>query len=222
MLEPDECPAIVAELFKLRAFWSPLHPKAPCFTLGVSAYIEAQTYGAVPYTLAARKQNPHMRERFGAVYERVRATLEAKLGEPVEYSHRLALPGFQIFLSDPVFSIPVCSIHIDEPYFHLEWPDYEAVDRTQTLSFTLALQLPSGGGGLNLWPEIPLREGALAAKLVEGKPPTFCRYALGKMALHDGHTIHQIAPFSVSAPGEARITLQGHAIRSARGWIAYF
>ncbi len=223
-LTPQEARVVRDKIHELRPMWSKQAAQAQFYLLGTSAYIEGQTQGGLKYTFAAKRTNPLLESHFGDLYERLRAALEASLGEPVRYSAKHALPGFHVFLDDPTFSLPVCKIHIDLPYDQVDWPSWEEIDRTQTLSFTLSIALPESGAGLNIWEQIPPADARVGASLEEqtkGLEPTFHRYAVGRMVLHDGHSVHQIAPFK-TAPGEERTTLQGHAVRTPRGWIAYF
>lgn len=226
VLAPEECGPIVEKVHALSAHWSQPYGAARFHVLGASAYLDGQHKGAFAYRMLARKLGPAMLEAFGPLYDRVLAALVAHLGEPMELHPRLAVPGFHVFLADPTFELSVCDIHVDRPYDHVDWPVYEQVDKTRNLSFTLSLQLPRSGGGLYVWPQIPiedaLRGDPPVTELVRGQTPVLHRYAPGKMVVHHGHSIHQIAPFTVTDPSEARITLQGHAIRSARGWLAYF
>ncbi len=225
VLAPEACPAVVAKVRACRPYWNRAGGHTEFYTLGVSAYLEAHDKGIIPYTLAARRQNPLLREYFGDLYDRVLAALVKVVGEPVEYHPRLALPGFQIFLPDPAFASPICSIHVDLPYREIDWRPYEEVDTARTMSFTLALQLPRAGGGLNVWPQIEpdiAINGPPGALQVKGLEPVLHPYSPGKMVVHDGHSMHQIAPFTMTEPDEARITLQGHGIRTPRGWLAYF
>lgn len=224
VLTADEARASRDQVHAMRSGWNS-HGYSEFYTLGASAYIEAASRGAIAYTLAAKRQKPSLQAAFGAVYERVRATIEAALGEPAAYSSRLALPGFHIFLSDPTFAEPVCSVHVDRPHERVSWHDWEAVDPTRTISFTLALAIPRGGAGLNVWHQIAPAEARSQFSLRErtaGLEPTLHPYAVGRMVLHDGHSIHQIAPFRAVGAGDERITLQGHGIRGAQGWILYF
>ncbi len=224
VLTPAECRVLRDKIHAARPHWSNKGGGAPFFTLGVSAYLEAQYGGAIAYTLAAKRQRPGLTEAFGDVYERVRVALEGALGETVQYHTRLALPGFHIFLANPAFENPVCSVHIDQPYKNLDWRAYEEVDPTRTISFTMAVSIPRSGAGLNMWPGVDLAASPdkSARELTAGIEPVFHPYAPGRMVIHHGHTVHQIAPFKVLDEGDERITLQGHAIYSPHGWLAYF
>lgn len=225
VLTAQEARDVRDKIHALRPYWSHQGAMNAFWLLGTSAYIEGQRQGGIAYTFAAKRTNPFMEAAFGELYARVRAALEQALGEPVRYSARHALPGFHIFLADPAFELPVCKIHVDQPYNHVDWPSWELVDKTRTLSFTLSIALPSSGAGLRIWEQIS-PEDALTGPSLEDQtrdlPPTFHRYQVGRMVLHDGHSVHQIAPFRTDGPDEERTTLQGHAVGTPTGWIAYF
>ena len=93
------------------------------------------------------------------------------------------------------------------------------------VGITLSLALPKGGAGLRVWHQISPEQAVTGPSLIEqttGLEPTHHAYAVGRMVIHDGHSIHQIAPFVGLGDGDERITLQGHAIFGAQGWLAYF
>lgn len=55
--------------------------------------------------------------------------------------------------------------------------------------------------------------------------PRFHPYRVGGLVVHSGHTVHQIAPMPQPPDAEgsmARITLQGHAIRTGGVWRLYW
>ncbi|MFO0723030.1 MAG: hypothetical protein U1E65_04535 [Myxococcota bacterium] len=222
VISEAEAQAARDQVHALRALWSKKSPFAEFYILGASAYAEAQQFGGLAYQMLAKKLNPVLEESFGPLYEKVRLKLEATLGAPIQYYPRLARPGFHIFQT----ALPYFQPHVDIPHTNLLWQAWEAVDVTKTLSFTLSLALPIGGGGLRIWDQIPpeeaLKPDADPNKLIQGLEPSLLRYRLGWMALHHGYSIHQIAPFEVAGPGDERITLQGHAIHSSQGWLAYF
>ncbi len=226
VLSAAEAKATRDKVHALRSLWFRKGGVAEFYTLGASAYLDAQYGGGLAYQMLAKKLNPVLEAQFGDVHQRVLDKLIEVMGEPVQYYPRLARPGFHIFLADAVFENPICKIHVDMPYSHILWQPWEQVDITRGLSFTLSLALPAGGGGLNLWPQIPpedaLAQGADPDLQTKGLEPLLFRYSVGSMVIHHGHTIHQIAPFRGMQAGDERITLQGHAIHSSQGWLAYF
>ena len=117
-------------------------------------------------------------------------------------------------------------LHCDLQYKHLDWSGYGEVDFERPLSFTLALQLPSCGGGLNVW-DFEYRESLGLSKdeirqLFNQRRQHVHPYREGFCALHSGHLVHQIAPIPQTKDGEARITLQGHALLCDGVWRLYW
>lgn len=128
-----------------------------------------------------------------------------------------ALPGFHIFDhgADELQGHP----HIDEPYERVIVPE----PFIEAFSFTIAVELPDGIGGLDFWPEHT--DAAVEAYIETGRlpEPDYFRYDLGVMVLHDGLTTHRIAnPIGIK-DGQYRITLQGHGLVLVSGkTIVYF
>ena len=92
------------------------------------------------------------------------------------------------------------------------------------LTLTVSFQLPAVGGGLLIWPlsyeahdpQKPLSEAASTLKA------TLHEYSLGELLLHDGNQLHQIDASRLPVEGEARVTLQGHAVRLDGTWHLYW
>ena len=76
------------------------------------------------------------------------------------------------------------------------------------MSFTLAVALPQSGGGLNV------RENR--------KQVTHIPYHAGRLVLHRGDVLHQIAPTPQVRAGDERITLQGHGVLYRGVWHFYW
>jgi hypothetical protein len=47
-------------------------------------------------------------------------------------------------------------------------------------------------------------------------------YTPGAIALHSGHLMHQIGEIDEVAPGDERVTLQGHALFHKGEWKLYW
>jgi len=146
VLSAAEAKATRDKVHALRSLWFRKGGVAEFYTLGASAYLDAQYGGGLAYQMLAKKLNPVLEAQFGDVHQRVLDKLIEVMGEPVQYYPRLARPGFHIFLADAVFENPICKIHVDMPYSHILWQPWEQVDITRGLSFTLSLALPAGGG----------------------------------------------------------------------------
>jgi hypothetical protein len=226
-LTVDECKTVRELVHARREHWISRSPEGPFFTLGASAYLDGGPPPAgLQYHLKAERLNRVLREGLPWLYDRLADRLSAEIGEPAGYSHRLALPGFHIFLRHPAFELSLFSIHVDLPYVKIRWPAADPIDTTKPLSFTCAISIPRSGSGLKIW-DIHHEEFTPASKqdkqrLVDTREQSLHRYQPGHMVLHSGHLVHQIAPFNTDDPADERITLQGHAIRTRSGWKLYF
>lgn len=221
LLSDAECGQVRDTLMALRGRWLGRHPAMPFYTLGAASYIDA--LGDAPaYASLAREHNPLLRQHFAGLYERVLAVLAQALGEPVQYAHRLGLPGFHIFLSAKAFEQAIGSIHFDLQYLLHDWQG-DVVDLANPISFTLAIALPRHGGGLNTW-EVSYADQAdqTPDELARGRTPVLHTYLRGHLALHSGHLMHQLAPGIDLQPDDERITLQGHGVRVAGVWQLYW
>ena len=108
--------------------------------------------------------------------------------------------------------------HIDEPFTRVDWGQHFS----NPFSFTLALEMPKAGGGLDFWPyatneqiEDYIEEDALPEH-------DHIRYAEGFLYVHDGLTPHRIANCGDMEEGEHRITVQGHGVTLEDGTTAIY
>lgn len=232
ILTPAQCDEICTAVHHLRRHWTQVNAGTNFYTLGAASYIEFCRPGeaAERYYGKARALNPVLRQHFPGIMEHLRATLETYLGAPVAFAEQFGRPGFHIWLTDAIPLEPSASVHFDLQYQKLGWPAPAEVDYGRPLSFTLPLRLPAGGGGVNVW-DIHYRETEEAARRnepfdVEGlrRVRALARYpyARGRLVLHSGHFLHQIAPAEEVRPGDERITMQGHAMRCAGRWLVYW
>lgn len=229
-LDADECRRAADLVHALRPHWEPRLPDAPFFTLGAASYMDATPAARrMQYYEKAARLNPILDENFGWLYSRLTRLLEERLGGTCAVEPRAARPGFHVFLPVPLFQSSLASIHVDLQYELLDWRDHPQPDFENPMSFTASIVLPRGGGGLHTW-DVPwetvrgLSRQAIE-QLVSSSPPELRRYTPGGIVLHSGHTVHQIAPLPRIEPGDmrdARITLQGHAVRSDGTWWVYW
>ena len=100
------------------------------------------------------------------------------------------------------------SVHKDMQHVQImkDRPGRYAEDKT--LSFTVAIKLPHFGGGLNVF---------------HGSQQKRIEYWEGGMVYHTGMETHQIANLKKFVKGDARVTLQGHALwdEAGRFWEVY-
>ena len=167
-----------------------------------------------------------MNENYPDLLENVLNYFKERTTANVEYRNKAALPGFHIFDCNQVFSYSVASVHKDMQFLRLEYGPNENIDYENMLSFTLALELPKGGGGLYTFDSPNL--GILGLIVPKPLVYTFCKkekidYKTGYMVTHNGLTHHMIAPCKPSKT-KSRITLQGHGIyeKNSNTWYIYW
>lgn len=166
------------------------------------------------YLQEADRLNPILKSNFPLLYEKLTETLSSILKMKVSFANGFGMPGFHIFLAAKMFENPIAPVHFDMNYLPLKW-DYEEVDFEHPISFTCPIKLPSSPAGLNYWDigaeykDLPRNE---LEKLKETKEQHFFPYHLGKLVLHRGLILHQIAPTKDMKPDDERLTLQGHGL----------
>lgn len=179
------------------------------YTVGAATYQDAPR----EYAKLARKMNPKVLASFGGWINQAVQALD--LDMPV-ILRDTAVPSFHVFDSQvgDVQGHP----HIDEPFKRIAWPQEYA----QPFSFTVAVELPNGVGGLDYWPYYS--DTDIDAYVAKGTlpPPVHIPYELGVMYVHDGLTPHRIANPNGVGVGEHRITLQGHGVTLANGLTALY
>lgn len=230
-LNPEECRRAADTVHALRTHWEQRHAEAPFYTLGAASYLDATDPATRKerYYEKARRLNPVLQKNFEWLYGKLAKTLEKHLGGACDYEARAGRPGFHIFMPVPLFRQSIASIHVDLQYQLIDWRAHPRPDFENPISFTASMVLPRGGGGLHTWDiqyekvrGLPMDE---IARKVNCTAPMMHRYIPGGMVIHSGHTVHQIAPMPEIEPGnplDARITLQGHAIRSDDTWWLYW
>jgi hypothetical protein len=221
-LGASECADTLSRVNRLSDRWT-MRGGYGFFTLGVASYLDAAELRDT-YLAAAALTNPILSDVFGHIYSGLRVFLQEVLDESVTYDERLPLPGFHIFQFDG--SEVADEMLAERAHFDLQFllavPQWTP---EATLSFTLPLGLPSGGGGLAVWPvrheeilgyDLPARDIAAQSRC------EIVDYEIGRMVLHDGFLLHAIGAPAGSAPYGQRITLQGHGVRHEGQWTIYW
>ena len=181
------------------------------YTVGAATYQDS-----VPddYIQTAHDYNCHIAVVFGQELIDVAEILESVLGIDTTSNPDTGLPSFHVF--DASAAGKVGHAHIDEPHLGIDWKQ-EVVD---TFSFTILVEAPDSGAGMDLWPD---HTGAEIDELVasgELPEPVYMPYTLGELVIHDGLTPHRIANPGMGREirlGEHRITMQGHGATLANG-----
>jgi hypothetical protein len=112
----------------------------------------------------------------------------------------------------------------------MSWPEEDDPQLSRSISFTLPLKLPRAGGGLTVW-DLEYEEFLDArrrgyvetiAEIQRFKKSEHVPYRIGEMVVHSGHRLHQIAPVESVDDDDERMTLQGHGVPCASGWVLYW
>jgi hypothetical protein len=223
VLEAHHCKTIRDEVLSLRPHWIQRGTSRTFFTLGTASYLDATKETSV-YLDLARKANPILEGSFAWLYELVRCFLEQLLGDRFFYDAHYALPGFHVFLmngGDRSGDKAAARAHFDLQWSHAI-PGHKP---TGTVSFTLPIELPSGGSSMEIWPtryQDAIRMRFTATEYASEHASQSIPYVLGRMVVHDGFVLHAIGGSRVAAPEGYRITLQGHGVRMDNGWLLYW
>lgn len=222
LLSRQECDDISDRVLSLREDWIP-RSGSGFFSLATASYLDAPGLHE-EYIAAARHTNVTLQKHFADVYEILRSFFAELFGEPVEMAEDLALPGFHIFEFDgrsPAHSKPASRAHFD-----LQWMNALPGRCIQgTLSFTVAVEQPSGGAAMQVWPLRRLDLGSRTVAVREYAQTHASRriaYSDGSVTIHDGHILHAIGSSERDCPRGRRVTLQGHGALLDGTWILYW
>lgn len=225
MLSAQECLPIVERVMALSGHWLQRGP-VDFYTLGAASYLDG-AWDNDPYRSRRMATNPILQSAFAGLYALVVNRLSAALACDVAFHPELALPGFHVFAakpgepmlpSTPAMAAAGGSIHRDLQYqsHRTLWQRYNYVDWQHPLSFTLPLELPAAGGGLNIWPAHgPLDD-------LKHCTPERIPYRSGELVWFCTPLAHQIAPVQPVSENDRRLTLQGHGLRCGGCWLLYF
>jgi hypothetical protein len=122
--------------------------------------------------------------------------------------------------------MPVASVHKDMQWNRLRYKKTEEIDSKYTMSFTLAIELPKGGGGLYTFEgaDLGVFNWIVPRSLIHGMATkTKIEYKVGWIVVHNGQTYHMIAPCRQSEDS-VRMTLQGHGVydKKKNTWWLYW
>lgn len=220
-LSPDQCADIAAKVLSLEKHWEPRLGPYQFATLGCAAYLDGEEH----YDEKSSQLNGLLLDAFGDVYERVRLYFSQLLQGEVYYHPAYAYPGFHLFHFqgvDVVQDKPAERAHFDYQFAKV-FPDYAAMTRFP-LTFTIPVEEPSAGSSLEMWelrPEGHAEIGYEHKRYARSHPSRTIPYALGRIATHDGLNLHAMGAIPSGTTGR-RMTLQGHAFPTDRGWLLYW
>jgi hypothetical protein len=186
-------------------------------TYGTASYLDGSNLNV--YRDLAAITNPSMRKNFGDLMDHVLRFFRARTSSKVEYHEPSALPGFHVFDSNRVFSYPVASVHKDMQFLRIGLDEY---DSKNSMSFTIALEVPEGGSGLYIFENAEANIFVPRPIVYNLADKKYIEYRTGWIVTHGGQKYHMIAP---SKEGQGRrITLQGHGVyvKSKDTWMIYW
>lgn len=207
LFDEDACTPLVEAVHAARASWSPRGPGF--FTLGAACYLDLCRVDLDAYLTLARAANPVLRACLGRVHEAIRAVIEDLVGGACHYDERFALPGVHVFEAASLTARLRDNLHLDLQHAYLP---LGLEPETPSFTFTLPLQLPAAGGGIEI-----------CDRMVD--PPrgrmVVHPYRLGELFFHTGRALHRRAHYP-AGPRCARITVQGHGARIDGRWLLYW
>ncbi|MFM1812273.1 MAG: Prochlorococcus phage [Cyanobacteriota bacterium] len=230
VLSEQDCRQWTDTILSLEHHWLQRAPGVDFYTLGAASYLDGPWDGKA-YSRARDNTNQLLASSFRGLYRQTCTALSTVLGA-VEFHPRLAMPGFHVFAAKPgqqllgataEFARRGGSVHFDLQHkLHASlWQEFEHVDWSSPLSFTLALALPASGGGLRIWPTATAT-ATTTEPLAPSDPVVDIDYRIGELIYFTEPLLHQIAPAVALQPGDQRMTLQGHGLHCDGTWILYF
>jgi|HubBroStandDraft_1064217.scaffolds.fasta_scaffold00005_100 hypothetical protein len=220
-LSAPQCQQIRDRVLALEPRW--IRRADTFFTLGIASYLDAPGRLA-EYERQAALHNQVLKSGFDDLYQLLSRFLGSLLGGMVFFDETYSLPGFHVFLVngyDRSRENVAASAHFD-----LQWmsaiPEWRG---TRTLSFTVPIELPSGGASMEVWHfrhEDALEQRVGAREYAAAHPSQRVPYAPGRMVINDGRMLHAIGRGTDPNPFGRRITLQGHGIETPDGWLLYW
>jgi hypothetical protein len=129
--------------------------------------------------------------------------------------------SIHIYLSHRRFAEPFTAFHFDNHGKTMGWKHGD-----RSISYTLALQLPKSGGGLNMkeltrYDVFGLSPAQFKQKL-ESKPTLHFPYLRGGLVIHSGLHYQSMATSLEWDRDDARITLQGQGVYSRGRWRLFW
>lgn len=218
----EECALIAEKVVGLQSQWEPRLGPYQFATLGCAAYLDAET----EYAQKTDALNPIMRETFQDLYERIRVYFSGLLDAEAYYDEAYSYPGFHLFAfngDEVATDSPADRAHFDYQFAKV-FPNFEKQILATPLTFTLPIEEPSSGSSLEMWELRPEGHAAINYEHQEyarTHPSKTINYAVGRVFTHDGLNLHAMGKIASGTSGR-RMTLQGHAFKTERGWLLYW
>lgn len=210
LIHPTKAASVAGRVKRLKPYWI---PRGGFYTIGASTYLDDPAV----YPALAQYTNLATAQFWGVLYDKILTALPVGYC-PTRGVHKegTALIGAHIFT--PETNGVQGNPHIDEPYERIDWGQ----KYSNPFSFTLALEMPKAGGGMDYWPDATDADIEWYNERGELPPHEHLRYEAGFLYVHDGLTPHRIANCGDMEEGEHRITLQGHGVTLEDGTTAIY
>ena len=224
MFSKEECEEIVNKLVEKQDKWENRSPSSNFFmSYGALTYLDKTEYAK-----KANYFNKMMVKDFDWMYRKIWDYYQMKFHKPVVF--QLALPGFHIFQTaeqlNHEYIRNLASIHLDRPHISHDWGE----EILAVSSFTIAIDLPKCGAGLNIWENDDIFNGVYTVffhqmnkktQLAITKNSEYFPYKLGYIYEQGGMLRHQITCNGDVMEGERRVTVQGHLVETNKEIIIY-
>ena len=233
LLDAEQCRAIVRQLEGLEADWTDrsLQSNRSFCTLGRASYLDVCMPDAdaeTAYYARLPASNALLLAHFQPLYYQVARALSGALAGDVVLATTLATPGFHVFRGGGIAGAGAAGPHFDIQYDKLRLPSGTVSD--EPVSFTLALELPACGSGLDVW---SIMEADFDRAFAAGRVLTlqdlaarricaYHPYVCGTVFLQKGLWLHRLSTPGPVAANDRRITLQGHALAIDGTWLLYW
>jgi hypothetical protein len=221
ILNSSECRAVVVRIDSISDLWY-RYPDQVFFTFGSPLYRNKNSYPL--YRTRADTDNILILQHFDELFFKVLAALQQYFSEPLHFYSDCAVPGFHVIDARRTGFYAGGGGHYDISYKLKKWN--EEVDDGSNYSFTVPLELPNAGSGIDIWEFTePLKDNDARFKRTEldtSANKFHFSYVLGNMIIFRGDYYHQIAPIKFSSNDTRRITLQGHCIRVGSRLVIYW
>jgi hypothetical protein len=168
------------------------------------------------YTRCAREDNRRLYRHFSDAYERLAGFFEQRYHAPVVFAEELAVPGFHVFEYRQSGEYGGGGWHFDTVYLQVPFLAARCAEISGIVNFTLPVQVPGGGTGMELCDGGPGDDGRGRGVRV-GVP-----YLPGVMVFSEHEHWHRIADSRCLQHWERRITLQGHGVCFRGQWLLFW
>jgi hypothetical protein len=240
-----ECEKVASTLLTVKDKWENRSPVGDFFmSYGALTYLDGNNGAAkdpeydkfrnnddsIPnvYEHKSKYFNELLFKDFGWMYAKIKSYYDSKFEKPVLF--KKALPGFHIFQSPKYLNHEdaknLATIHIDLPHTSHQWN----ADILAVSSFTIAIELPKCGAGLNIWLDDSIFDSvdtvffdqmSSEEQKAIANGAVYIPYKLGYIYEQTGLTRHQITINGDVAEGERRISVQGHMVETNTEIIIY-